>query len=164
MGKFGLVMMAAAIAMAVMPVSAKSPKKNSKKKPAATVETVEKRSIGPNEEIILRADMMPQFGKNGSVIEFRDWVMRRIKVPKTTISKIRKAKQPLQVNVLFVVSKEGYVCNVESSLGKGVALDDEDLKREIERVMYMSPKWVPAVQDGRNVNVRYMMPIHFKPW
>ena len=71
MGKFGLVMMAAAIAMAVMPVSAKSPKENSKKKPAATVETVEKRSIGPNEEIILRADMMPQFGKNGSVIEFK---------------------------------------------------------------------------------------------
>lgn len=164
MGKFGLVMMAAAIAMAVMPVSAKSPKENSKKKPAATVETVEKRSIGPNEEIILRADMMPQFGKNGSVMEFRSWVARMIKTPKSTLTKMRETGQPLTVMVVFVVSKEGYVCDVDSTLGRGKSLDDEDLKREIERVMYMSPKWVPAVQDGRNVNVRYAMPINFKPW
>ncbi len=163
MGKLGLVMMAAAVAMAVLPVSAKSPREKSRQKPAANVETVEKRTIGPNEEITLRADMMPQFGKGRSLYEFRTWVMNMIRVPKTTRERMRKTWEPVNVAVLFVVSKDGLICNVETQLAGNRPLDDEDLKAEIERVMYKSPKWIPAEQDGRNVNVRYMMPLQFNP-
>lgn len=156
-----LLLIAAAVIMAC-PVSAKSPKEK-KKKSKTTTETVVRHSLDPNEEITLRVDMMPQFGKKGSINDFRNWVTRMIKTPKPTLVRIREKGQPLTVMVVFVVSKEGYVCNVDTTVGKK-PLGDEDLKREIERVMYMSPKWVPAVQNGRNVNVRYAMPINFNPW
>ena len=63
-----LLLIAAAVIMAC-PVSAKSPKEK-KKKSKTTTETVVRHSLDPNEEITLRVDMMPQFGKKGSINDF----------------------------------------------------------------------------------------------
>jgi periplasmic protein TonB len=61
-----------------------------------------------------------------------------------------------RVVVSFVIGKDGVIKDIKilQSLGFGC---DEEAKRVVERM----PKWKPGKQNGRDVAVRYTLPIRF---
>ena len=60
------------------------------------------------------------------------------------------------VYVSFVISPEGQVTKVEVLKGIDAACD-----QEAARVISQMPAWKPGRQSGRNVPVRYSLPIRF---
>ncbi len=63
------------------------------------------------------------------------------------------------VFVSFVVDKKGDIARVE--VLKGVA-GGKQLDKEAVRMVKSFPKFNPGMQQGKNVNVRYNLPISFK--
>ena len=71
----------------------------------------------------------------------------------------KAAKKNIQgtVYVNFVVNSVGKVSEVKVLQGIGYGCDEE-----AARVVKKMSDWVPGTQGGRNVNVRYNLPIKFK--
>jgi len=61
------------------------------------------------------------------------------------------------VNVYFVVNRNGAITDV--SVPKPPS---RGLSAEAIRVVKLMPKWIPGKQNGKPVNVRFMLPIEFK--
>ena len=61
-----------------------------------------------------------------------------------------------RVIMSFFVEKDGSLTNikVERSMGK-------DFDNEALRVIKKSPKWIPAMKNGRPIRVKYALPISF---
>jgi len=61
-----------------------------------------------------------------------------------------------RVIISFIVEKDGSLTNfkVERSLGK-------DFDAEALRVLRKSPKWIPAMENGKAIRCRYTLPINF---
>lgn len=59
-----------------------------------------------------------------------------------------------KVFLSFVVEPDGTLTNIRTvkDVGFGVGT-------EAERVMQLSPRWIPGKKDGKNVRVNYMLPI-----
>lgn len=57
----------------------------------------------------------------------------------------------------FVVTSDGTIRDVALIKGIGISCDEEAL-----RVVKSFPKWVPGVQRGEPVNVKFVLPIKFK--
>lgn len=95
-------------------------------------------------------DAMPTFRKGG-LAEFREYTNSQIKYPKVAQDAHGK------VMVKFTVKKDGTVGDI-----KILSSDNEAFSAEVVRVLKASPRWKPAVQYGRYVNVNYTMPILFK--
>lgn len=68
-----------------------------------------------------------------------------------------KANAEGTVFVNFVLTKEGDITDVRILKGIGFGADEEAV-----RVMNQMPRWNPAKQDGKAVNVRYNLPIRFQ--
>ncbi len=62
------------------------------------------------------------------------------------------------VMVRFIVDKEGDVSDVEALSGP----DQDGLREEAVRVIRKSGKWIPAVQNGRNVKSYKRQPVIFR--
>jgi protein TonB len=62
------------------------------------------------------------------------------------------------VVVQFIVDKEGNVSDVEAVDGP----DKGGLRQEAIRVIKQSGKWIPAIQNGRNVKSYKKQPVQFK--
>ena len=62
------------------------------------------------------------------------------------------------VVVRFIVDKDGNVSDVEAISGP----DQDGLREEAVRVIKKSGKWIPAVQNGRNVKSYKQQPVVFK--
>jgi protein TonB len=60
------------------------------------------------------------------------------------------------VYVSFVVLKDGSISDVQILRGLGAGLDEE-----VIRVIKGMPDWNPGMQHGKNVNVRYRIPVKF---
>lgn len=60
------------------------------------------------------------------------------------------------VYVTFVVGTDGSIHDVK--LKRGV---DKELNAEAIRVVKAMPKWSPGKQNGKSVNVRCLLPVHF---
>lgn len=68
-----------------------------------------------------------------------------------------KAKAEGTVFINFILTKEGDVTDLKVLKGIGYGADEEAV-----RVMSGMPRWIPAKQNGKAVNVRYNMPIRFQ--
>ena len=64
-----------------------------------------------------------------------------------------------RVIVTFDVNEEGSVGNIQV-----VETPDPMLVDVIENCLQMMPDWIPAKQNGRNVKVRYTLPIYFSAY
>lgn len=62
-----------------------------------------------------------------------------------------------RVTVVFVVDKDGSITNVK--ILRGV---DAELDKEAIRVISAMPKWIPGMQKGKAVKVRYTVPVMFR--
>lgn len=61
-----------------------------------------------------------------------------------------------KVFVSFIVNDHGYIRDVKILKGLGYGTDEESV-----RVVLSMPKWKPARQNGKNVAVRYNLPLSF---
>ncbi len=68
-----------------------------------------------------------------------------------------KANIQGKVTVAFVVGADGAVRNVKVMDGLGYGTDEEAV-----RVVKAMPNWQPGSQDGKNVAVKYFLPISFQ--
>lgn len=95
-------------------------------------------------------DAAPSFP--GGMDQFYMYVQRSIKYPQEAKDNRTQGK----VFLSFVVETDGVLSDikVERKLGSGT---DEEAVRVIEE----SPKWIPGVQNGQRVRVKYNIPISF---
>ncbi|MDP9047995.1 MAG: TonB family protein [Bacteroidota bacterium] len=103
-----------------------------------------------NSKIFDRVDRLPEFP--GGLNAFMTFLRTNIKYPEHA----RKNKVQGRVIITFVVEKDGSLTNIRVARGvKG------DVDQEAIRVIQMSPKWKPGIQNGKFVRVAYAVPIAF---
>ena len=62
-----------------------------------------------------------------------------------------------RVIVQFVVNKDGSICDAKVVKSAHPQLDAEAI-----RVISSMPRWIPGKQKGKNVRVRYTLPVYFR--
>lgn len=93
------------------------------------------------------AEQMPEFPN------LNQWISNNLRYP------IIAQERGIQgtVIVAFVVNKDGTLSNLKIK-----ETIDPNLNKEALRVVKAMPKWTPGKQDGKNVSVKYSIPINFK--
>lgn len=113
--------------------------------------------IAPPEEeeeeqvIHIRVEKLPEFP--GGQDALNRYLVRNIKYP------LLAQENGIQGRVIcqFVVNSDGSI--VDISVVRGV---EESIDKEAIRVIKSMPKWTPGRQGGKNVRVKYTLPIRFK--
>jgi len=108
--------------------------------------------LGPTttEEIFTTVEQMPEF--EGGMSALAKFLSRNLRFPASSQQKGISGV----VYVSFVVSSKGEV--TDAKILKGI---DEACDQEAIRVVEKMPNWRPGRQNGRNVSVRYSIPIRF---
>jgi protein TonB len=94
---------------------------------------------------------MPEFP--GGVDAMNRYLVRNIKYP------LIAQENGIQGRVIcqFVVNSDGKIVDVQVVRGVEASLD-----KEAVRVIQSMPAWTPGRQGGKNVRVKYTLPIRFK--
>lgn len=95
-------------------------------------------------------ETMPQFPGGQEVL--LKYLAANIKYPASAV----KAKKQGRVIVTFIIQKDGSV--TKAQIAKSV---DPELDVEALRIVKAMPNWTPGTQDGKPVNVKYVIPIVF---
>lgn len=95
-------------------------------------------------------EMFPQFP--GGHVALFEYLSKNIKFPKS------KENEDVKVRVVttFTVEKDGSITHAKIVRSQGEAFDNEAL-----RVINGMPKWIPGMQNGKAVRVKYLLPITF---
>lgn len=88
----------------------------------------------------------------GGMEKFYAYLGKSIKYPPIAAENNIQGK----VFVSFVVEKNGELTNIEVLRKLGGGTDEEAV-----RVLKASPRWIPGVQNGKQVRVKYNIPISF---
>ncbi|MBV8389555.1 MAG: energy transducer TonB [Mucilaginibacter sp.] len=100
--------------------------------------------------IFTEVEQAPEF--QGGIDKFYKFLGQNIKYP--AVAKEKKVEG--KVFVSFIVEKDGSLSNIKVLKEPGSGCGNEAL-----RVMKLSPKWKPGVQNGHKVRVQYTLPITF---
>ncbi|MGL5920060.1 MAG: TonB family protein, partial [Bacteroidales bacterium] len=121
-----------------------------KGKPVA-VKTGEDQKVDPKNQTFTVVEQMPQFPGGDKALQ--QFLRDNVKYPEA------EAKKGIQgrVIVVFIINKEGKVTDPTIVRGVDPALDNEAL-----RVINSMPLWIPGVQRGVPVNVKYTVPVNFR--
>ena len=117
----------------------------------APAENEQNSAQGDETKVYDVVEEMPQFV--GGTSALMQYLGTNTKYPKEAY----EAHLQGRVAVSFVVRKDGSVSNAEISRSVAPSLDAEAL-----RVVQSMPKWTPGKQNGKPVNVKYVVPITFK--
>lgn len=101
--------------------------------------------------VFTAVEMQPSFV--GGLTEFYKFLNKNLKYP----SAAQRSNTEGKVFMTFVVEKDGSISDVNVLKGIGFGCDEE-----ATRVIKMMPKWIAGQQNGRNVRVKFTMPIIFK--
>ncbi len=104
----------------------------------------------PKDAVYTSVEKLPQFP--GGMDAFSRFLTTNIRYPKSA----RKNKIQGKVIVTMIVEKDGSLSNI-----KIVRSVSDDIDAEALRVVTLSPKWSPGLQNGRPVRVSYAIPISF---
>lgn len=107
-------------------------------------------SGGQKEKVYYVVEQMPEF--NGGQQELINYLVKSINYPDEAKKKGIQGK----VFVEFVVGKDGAVKDVKIAKGVDPALDAEAI-----RVVSGMPTWIPGKDKGKDVAVKYTIPINF---
>jgi protein TonB len=88
----------------------------------------------------------------GGMAAFYKFLSTNIKYPKAAVENNIQGT----VKVSFTIEKDGSITDPVVMQSAGSGLDEEAL-----RVMRLSPKWNPGMQEGKLVRVKYNLPIKF---
>lgn len=91
----------------------------------------------------------------GGIVALKKYLSDNIQYPARAKEKEISGK----VDVQFIVSKEGEISNVK--LKKGIT-DCSECDAEAIRLVKSMPKWIPAKNNGKAVDLLYSLPINFK--
>lgn len=108
-------------------------------------------STNPSDLVFTVVEVMPEFpGGQGALLQF---LAKSIKYP------VIAQQNGIQgrVTCSFVVGKDGVIRNIEVIRGVDPSLD-----LEATRVISMMPKWKPGMQKGKEVSVKYTVPVTFR--
>ena len=97
-------------------------------------------------------EKMPEF-PNGGMPGLMKYLSDNIRYPEAA----KVAGIQGRVTVVFVVDKDGSITNVKTLRGV-----DAELDKEAIRVISSMPKWIPGMQKGKTVKVRYTVPVMFR--
>ena len=105
----------------------------------------------PDPRVFDVVEQMPNFpgGQNALM----DFLKNTIKYP----AEAEKAGKQGRVVVQFVINKDGSISDA-----KVVKSVDKTLDEEALRVVNAMPKWTPGKQNGKDVRVKFTMPVTFK--
>lgn len=101
-------------------------------------------------------ETMPEFP--GGIVAMHKYIEKNMRYPPQAIKHNITGK----VMVEFVIDENGYVTNARIVRGIGYGCDEEAL-----RVVRAMPRWTPGTQKGKNVKVRFVLPLRFdieEPW
>jgi protein TonB len=103
---------------------------------------------------VLTLDMVEVFPEfPGGEEKFYKYLKDNIVYPKEAIKKGIKGT----VLVRFVVKKDGGIADVVVTRSPSKLLSDEAI-----RVIQFMPRWNPGKQDGKPVNVYFVLPVNFQ--
>lgn len=103
------------------------------------------------EKTFLSVETMPEFaGGNAALAKF---LQKNLRYPRNASEVGIGGK----VYVQFVVGKDGNISNIDILKGLGFGCDEE-----AQRVIKLMPRWNPGKQSGRNVSVKFTLPIVFQ--
>lgn len=103
------------------------------------------------EEVLTNAEQMPEF-KGGSQ-KLIEYISKNVRYP----ANARDMEMEGNVQVSFVVDKDGSVKNAEIVKGVYSEINDEAI-----RVVESMPKWKPGKNKGKKVAVQLILPIRFR--
>jgi protein TonB len=116
----------------------------------AFAQTAKEVSDSSTSKVFSSVNVVPEFpGGLNSLGQFLAHFMR---YP----TKAREGNVQGRVIITFVVERDGTLTNFKITRGIGSGCDEEAL-----RVMKLSPKWRPGMQNGKAVRVRYSVPLSF---
>ncbi|AFK04262.1 TonB family protein [Emticicia oligotrophica DSM 17448] len=122
--------------------------------PPTEIKTTEKAIIELPEEdntAFLTVEVQPSFiGGNSEMYKF---LSKNLKYP----SAAQRANIQGKVFLSFIVEKDGSITDIETMKGIGFGCDEEAI-----RVVKLMPKWIAGKQNGRNVRVKFTIPVFFK--
>lgn len=104
-----------------------------------------------SQEIFAVVDEMPEF--QGGTSALMEYLQEHISYPTTA----RENGIQGRVIVSFVINEDGSISDVK--VERSV---DSDLDKEAIRVVQSMPKWIPGRQGGKNVRVKYTIPVLFR--
>ena len=104
----------------------------------------------PKDAVYTSVEQIPQFP--GGMDAFSGFLTTNLRYPKSA----RKNKIQGRVIVTMVVEKDGSLSNIK--IARSVS---DDIDAEALRVVKLSPKWSPGIQNGRPVKVSFAIPISF---
>ena len=123
-----------------------------KRQPEVYKSTIEARKEEPVEEkIYIAVEVMPSFpGGDKSLFK---WLAENINYP------VIAAENGIDglVACSFIVNADGSISDVNV-----IRSIDPLLDKEAVRVLELMPKWNPGVQQGKNVRVKYTVPVRFR--
>lgn len=88
----------------------------------------------------------------GGEQEFGRFLAEHIRYP----AKAREARTTGRVFISFVVEKDGSLSDIKCLRDPGDGLGQEAI-----RVLNISPKWNPGIQNGRRVRMQFTVPVNF---
>ncbi|MGN6617613.1 MAG: energy transducer TonB [Ilyomonas sp.] len=100
---------------------------------------------------LVKAEIMPHFP--GGINAYFKFLQRNLKQPDDL-----SEGQKILVKVRFIVQADGNISNIEI-----IQTGRNDLDEEVLGVMRRMPKWIPGVQNGRNIAVYLQQPVTFVP-
>ena len=103
------------------------------------------------EQPYIKVQQMPTF-QGGDLNAYRNWMQSQLQYPKEAKDKGIKGR----VIFSFVVEKDGSVSEF-----KVLNTPDKIFLAEVERVFKLTPKWEPGKQNGKEVRVKFTVPIVF---
>ena len=118
--------------------------------PTETVASNQQETKQTKDQVYVIVEQMPKFPGGDKALMTYIW--KNIKYPDDAIKAGIKGK----VLVTFVIDKDGNVINPKIVRSLSPTTDKEAL-----RVVSSLPKWIPGKQSGKNVDVKYSVPISF---
>ncbi len=104
-----------------------------------------------NDEVKSVCEVEPEFP--GGTQELMKFIAMNLRYPSECVDKGIEGR----VTLSFIVEKDGSVSNIEK-----LRSPDDLLSAEAIRVVSSMPKWVPGKQDGKEVRVRFVLPVTFR--
>lgn len=107
--------------------------------------------LADEDEIFIAVDQQPEF--KGGYEAMMAFIKQNMQYPPNA----RRMRIEGTVHVSFVVRKTGEISDVKVLRGIMTECD-----KEAVRVVQLMPSWVPGQQNGRNVHVRFILPLKFR--
>jgi len=116
--------------------------------PTAVTKVLE---IEEDNTAFLTVEVQPSFiGGNSEMYKF---LGKNLKYPTAA----QRANIQGIVFLSFIVEKDGSITDIETMKGIGFGCDEEAM-----RVVKLMPKWIAGKQNGRNVRVKFTIPVFFR--